>query len=135
MPRLALPLAALVLAGSSMACEKPSPYVTLFANDRSVKARATTYCHRDGDCAEQPRNRAVLKMNGRQEIGIDVPGEVADSGWRILELQGEQVSHDRYRRLPPLEFQQGQPPQPLTIVELTPSGEVKGRWQFEIVGI
>jgi hypothetical protein len=135
MPRhLALPLAAVVLAGASAACEKPSPYVTLFASDRTVKARAVSYCHDAAECVEHRGNVATFRMKGRQEIGIDVPGSVADSGWRILEIQGDPVSHARYRRLPPLSFQPGQPPQPLTIEEVSGAGDVKGRWQFEIVG-
>jgi hypothetical protein len=139
MPRPAaapvLAAAAVVLAGTSVACEKPSPYVTLFANDRTVKARATSYCHEPGECRTDEGNLAVFRMKGRHEIGIDVPGEVAESGWRILELQGDSVSHERYRRLPPLQFEPGQPPQALTVVELDGRGEVKGRWQFEIRGI
>ena len=136
--RVALPVAVLALAGASAACslEKPSPYITLYANDRTVKARATRYCHEGpSSCHEEPGNMAVFRMKGRHEIAIDVPGEVAESGWRILELQGDAVSHDRFRRLPPLQFQPGQPRQSLTVVELSSDGQDKGRWQFEIEGL
>src|SRR5688572_5901062 len=126
-----MPLAALALVGAT-GCTEPSPYVTLYAGSRVVKARAVRFCHEPDRCIADGRT-TTLVIDGRREIGIDVPGSVAKAGWRILEVQGEDVSHERYRRLPPLSFPSGQK-QALTVVQVGRDDQETGRWQFSLVG-
>jgi hypothetical protein len=93
--RTAAAALAAVAAVSLTACEKQSPYVSVTAGGRTVKARAIRYC-RGSEC-DSSTDQPILRLKAGDVVGIDVPRSLAEQGWAIPELQDQSFSKDHYR--------------------------------------
>jgi hypothetical protein len=89
---LALPVAALILAGCTgqeeappPAAEGPPPQVTFAAADATAAARPTQYCDlRLTDCTADPAAPVALPVPPGTPVVVTVPPEIAQTPWQVV---------------------------------------------------
>lgn len=123
----ALSLVALVALGTATGCEKQSPWVTVTAGGTVVKARATKYCRENNKCTEST-DKPVIDIKQGDTLGIDVPRSVAEHGWRVPNVFGEQLIHDHYRAITIPQVQAGE----IDLVVVRDERHGEGEWHFTL---
>lgn len=131
-------LAAAALVGLT-GCEKPTPLVTLYSGDTSVKTEAMQYCEsgqsaQDNTCTKYRREPPVLDVRPGDGVGVDVSRSLAADGW-IVAVNGQratELQQDHYTRIPGIPFDERGNAR-LDVYRVRREGEnliPRGQWQF-----
>jgi len=135
---IAAPLVLLALA----ACERPTPGVTMASGTTSVHTEAAVFCHEGQsaaaqDCAEDLDALGVVRVRPGQPLSIDVPGEVADHGWVVVDPDTKQRSDVQDETHLSLTFDFARRPvinlEVHALDEVSDSATVTGVWRFQLV--
>jgi hypothetical protein len=86
---VATSFACLLAVGALSACERESPWVTLYSSGDTVKNRAAVYCFEDqsleaGDCREEPGEPVRLPVSRDAQIAVDVDASLLDRGFTAV---------------------------------------------------
>ena len=149
------PLAALAAAVALVGltgCEKPSPGVTLFSGNATVRDEAFSYCFEDQDpqaaegsedaCRlDADRTPKVLEVRPGDTVTVDVDKDLVEDGWfAALRVEGQDpvrtavVVDEHTTRIQP-DFNQGarQFVEVRKLAEPREDAQVTGLWLFAVV--
>lgn len=149
--RIRVSLAVVVALSGLLACDKPTPAVTLYSGPTSINDNAFSFCFDGQDPAVQQggkdacrydagRPPKVLQVRPGDEVTVDVDKDVADSGWYVaLRIDGQPASRLATQKGHVVRFQPDFSKATTQLVEVrklaSPRDDAKvvGLWIFAVV--